>query len=239
DQQDNYFDAIGNLIYQERKKLDAPEGFNLFNVNTALVGDNAQFGIASPMNGYRYRLSVERTIGEWDFTSTLLDFRKYHYFKPVSLGFRLMYYARYGKDADRLPAIFVGDPTLIRGYNFKSYDRFKAYGFDLNQLTGSKILVSNFEVRLPFTGPERLSVIKSKFLFTELAFFVDGGVAWNKYSDFKDNGKSNRFKPHPVFSTGISGRLNLFGAIILEPYFAVPIQKNTKGIFGVNIIPGW
>ena len=239
DRQDNYFDQFGNLIFQEKEKLDAPEGFNLFNINTALVGDNSQFGIASPMNGYRYRLSVEQNIGQWNFTSTLLDFRKYHYAKPVSFGFRVMQYSRYGKDADRLPAIFVGDPTLIRGYNFKSFDRFKDYGFDANQLTGSKILVSNFEIRLPFTGPERLSVIKSNFLFTELAFFVDGGVAWNKYSDFKNNGEGSRFKPQPVFSTGLSGRINLFGAIILEPYFAVPIQKNTKGVFGLNIIPGW
>ena len=240
DQFDNYYNSFGQLIYQERNKLDAPEGFNLFNANAALVGDNSRFGMASPMQGHRYRLGVERYLGEWNFTSATLDYRKYHWMKPVSLGFRVMHYGRYGKDADRLPSLYAGDPTLVRGYNFNNFERFQEYGLNLNQLTGSKILVSNFEVRLPFTGPEQLALIKSKFLFTELAFFVDGSVAWNDFNDFGSSSEgTSALRPTPIFSTGVAGRINVFNALILEPYLAFPVQKNTRAVFGVNIVPGW
>ncbi|MEL6923427.1 MAG: hypothetical protein AAFO94_05205 [Bacteroidota bacterium] len=241
DRFDNYYNAFGQLIYQERERVDAaPESFNSYRANAALVGDNSRFGLASPMQGYRYRFGVERFMGEWDFTSTTLDFRKYHWIRPVSLGFRAMHYGRYGKDARAFPSLYAGDPTLVRGYSFNTLDRFQEYGFDLNQVTGSKLFVTNFEVRLPFTGPEQLALIKSKFLFSELAFFVDGGVAWNDFSDFQNNPEGpNSFRPVPLFSTGISARVNVFNALILEPYLAMPIQENARAVFGVNIVPGW
>ena len=51
------------------------------------------------------------------------------------------------------------------------------------------------------------------------------------------NGKKGTVQP--VFSAGASLRINLFGALILEPYYAIPLQKNAKGSFGLNLIPGW
>lgn len=238
EQINNYYN-FNSLIWQTKEKLDAPPGFNLYNFNAAMVGDNSHFGIASPLQGYRYRLGVEKYMGEWNFISTTVDVRKYHYLRPVSLGFRVFHYGRYGDGARQLPPLYVGDPTLVRGYTFSTFSRFQDYGLNLNELTGSKFLVSNFEIRLPFTGPERLSMLKSKFLFTELAFFVDGGVAWNDFSDFRNEEGTNALRPQPIFSTGLSGRINVFGALILEPYYAIPIQQNTRGVFGVNIIPGW
>ena len=44
-----------------------------------------------------------------------------------------------------------------------------------------------------------------------------------------------------ITSVGISTRINLFGQLIIEPYYAFPLQLegNTKGVFGVNFTPGW
>ena len=62
----------------------------------------------------------------------------------------------------------------------------------------------------------------------------------------------------PVFSAGISGRISVLGALIVEPYYAFPISRYGKtydtngdgtadavglssgrGVFGVNLTPGW
>jgi len=241
DRYDNYYDAFGRLVFQERENVDAPDGFNSYRVNAALVGDNSRFGLASPMQGHRFRIGVEQFVGAWNFTSTTVDLRKYHWMRPVSLGFRLLHYGRYGKGANNFPSLYAGDPTMVRGYSFNTFDRFREYGFDLNQVTGSKMLVSNFEIRLPFTGPESLALIKSKFLFSELALFVDGGLAWNQFTEFGSGNSEtpNVLRPIPIFSAGVSARVNVFNALILEPYLAFPIQQNARAVFGVNIVPGW
>lgn len=91
---------------------------DLFNISTALVGDNAQWGIASPMNGFRYRLGVERYFGRYDFTASVLDARYYKFLKPVSLSARLYNYNRYGltsQNNDIYP-LFAIDPTIVRGF---------------------------------------------------------------------------------------------------------------------------
>ena len=45
----------------------------------------------------------------------------------------------------------------------------------------------------------------------------------------------------PVFSTGVSLRINLLGYLIIEPYYAFPLQNGgfKNGSFGLNFTPGW
>jgi len=44
----------------------------------------------------------------------------------------------------------------------------------------------------------------------------------------------------PVFSTGVSFRINLMGYIILEIYGARPFQRPLKNwLWGLNLAPGW
>jgi len=177
-----------------------------------------------------------------------VDIRQYRYVKPVSFAFRVYHYARYGSDAEtnRISPLFVGFPTLVRGYEnvrFGDQQNLNQGGFTINDLLGSRLLVSNFEIRLPFTGPERFSVLKSKAFFTELSLFFDGGIAWDSQTNFffDGDGISLDAEATPVFSTGVSFRINLFGQIILEPYYAIPFQRNdiTGGVFGLNFWPGW
>ncbi|WP_017731883.1 PD40 domain-containing protein [Nafulsella turpanensis] len=251
------FDRINNYYYgpskidQERERLDAPDSYFLQQLDAAYVGDNSFFGIASPVKGHRFRIGAETYFGELNFSSVLADYRRYFFLNPFTVAFRGYHYARYGSDAEsnRLMPLFIGFPTLIHGYeNVNLGGRRDIYGntFSINELTGSRILVSNVEFRVPLTGPKRLALIGSRYLFTELNFFFDGGIAWDSNSsDIKFNAEEvNANDPTeraPVFSTGVGLRINVFGQLIIEPYYAFPLQRQdiSGGTFGINFSPGW
>lgn len=230
--------------------------FNLMQVNAGFVGDNAVFGIAAPLHGFRYRLGAEQYFGTYNFTALNIDLRKYHRFKPITLAARVYSYMRMGEDSDRLYNIYIGYPYMVRGFESNTFGPNSKIGY--NDLSGSRMVVGNFEVRLPFTGPEQLAVLPSGFLFSDLNFFIDGGLAWRSNSTIKwnktdedlitetVNGRTySSYDPSvtmPVFSAGVSLRVNLFGAMILEPYYAIQLNNPTRekfGTFGLNFAPGW
>ena len=123
---------------------------------------------------------------------------------------------------------------------FRSTEQILAQnGQNFNQLVGSKVGVANFEIRIPFTGPKQLALIKSSFLFTDLNFFADGGVAWSDFSQLNGTPDNNLQAALPIFSVGASLRVNLFGALIIEPFYARPLLDNAQGVWGLNFIPGW
>jgi len=244
DRFNQFYDPFGQLVLQEREKLDSPPGFNLFNVGGAFVGDNSYFGLTAPLQGSRFRVGVDQFFGEFNYTAPTIDYRKYTFLRPVSLAFRAYHYGRYGGNSDNLFPLYLGSPWYVRGYNSAEAERMLVEnGQSLDNLFGSKIVVGNFEVRIPFTGPERLAMIKSGFLFSDLNFFFDGGITWFDFEQFNgtvseiDGTRFDQVKP--IFSAGTSLRVNLFGAIVLEPYLAWPLQPNAKPIFGLNLFPGW
>lgn len=257
DRFNNYYFSFDGLPYrfQEREKLGdefVPDGFNMQSAEIAYVGDNSYFGVASPLQGHRFRFSVEGFMGGMNYYGVLADYRRYFFVKPFTIAFRGFHYARYGSDAEngRLTPIFLGFPTLVHGYD--DIDRSPARigiedeVMDFNNLLGSRIAVGNVEVRLPLTGPERLSTVKSRFLFTELNLFFDAGYAWDS-GDLQFTSaegatvNERRVEREPIFSTGISLRVNVFGQLIIEPYYAFPFQRNDikGGTFGLNFSPGW
>ncbi len=245
-----YYWQYVNDLYN--KKEPAPDGFNFHELNTAFVGDNAVFGLTAPMKGQRYRIGVTQYFGKNYLSSFLFDYRKYIFLKPVSFAFKVQHLNRFGPDAEKsyedggvLPPLYLGYDFFLRGYTFDAL-----YDSSLrdpnspwyNDLMGSKMLLTNFEIRLPFTGPERLALIKSGVFFTDLNFFVDAGLIWykdNKISLKKD--PNDRNVRYPLVSTGLSTRINLFGQIIIQPYYAIPLSLSTggKGYFGINFYPGF
>ncbi|MEZ5040510.1 MAG: hypothetical protein R2828_11470 [Saprospiraceae bacterium] len=242
DRWDNYYNAFGNLIGQQREKQDnAPAAFNLGNIQLALVGDNANFGLTAPLSGQRFRLGLEQYFGAFDYTAATADYRIYRYFKPFGLAFRALHYGRYGGNSEQLFPLYIGSPWYLRGLNSaNTQDIFVKNNRSFDELLGSKMLVSNFEVRIPFTGPEQIALVKSNFLFTDLNFFIDGGVAFTTVNELFEDSRDIRYpQAKPIFTAGASVRVNVFGALVLEPYYAVPLLKETKGVFGLNIIPGW
>jgi hypothetical protein len=238
----NYY--IGNrLVDREEYRAEAPQPFFMFRTYVAYVGDRSRFGFTSPMSGYRYRFQVDRNMGEFGFWGLQADYRQYRFIQPVSLGFRVMHYGRYGRDANRLQPLYIGNPFFVRGYRFQDLSQpaqtSNAY-MNINNLLGSKIAVVNAELRWPFTGPRELALIGSRMFFSDLVLFADGGLAWNDFDDIRIRWEPIRDNDEriPVYSTGIALRLNLFGALIVEPYFAVPFQRQaaaTSGTFGFHL----
>jgi hypothetical protein len=227
--------------------------------------------VASPLNGFRYRIQAEYDFGTYHFFAPTIDLRKYIRLAPVTIAGRLFGYGRFG-GIDGLYPLYVGYPFYIRGYEAQTFyngsNKTPTNNYTISNLSGDRIAVANFEVRLPFTGPEKLSAVKSKFFFSELNFFCDAGLAWSGGDkiEFKtnpsvigstpiidpttgqqavdSNGKlesSPIYSKVPSFSTGISLRVNLFGYFILEPYLAWPINRTDIGkpVFGLGFTPGW
>lgn len=235
----NFYNDFGFLIFQDRRRLSSSGALHMFFNNAAFVGDNSFFGMASPMTGGRYRVAGELYWGDLQYQTHLFDFRKYHFAKPFNFSYRLLQYSRHGRDADRLFRLFPMDPMMVRGFNRMSLEDFRInHGLFLEQISGSQMLIGNLEIRIPFTGFKRLALIPSNFLFTEFNIFADAGMAWRQFSDFD---KTNDFRPAFLASTGFSLRINLFGSLILEPFYAFPIINGRfqRGAFGLNFLPGW
>ncbi|QJD98145.1 tolB protein precursor [Mucilaginibacter robiniae] len=271
---------IGNYVGSDRHTVSRSDyldqtglnlrPFTIYSISTALIGDNSYFGIASPLSGFRYRLGAEYNIGSFKFFSPTIDLRKYVRLSPVTFAGRLYSVGRFGNTENVLYPYYLGYPFLIRGYEYTSFynsNKVASNNFTIDQLSGNRIAVANFEVRLPFTGPEKLSQIKSKFFFSELSFFFDAGLAWNQGDkiEFKSNptllrsdlvvDSSNQpvldangqkqyqsvYSRVPITSAGVSLRVNLFGYLVLEPYLAVPFNRTdvSKPVFGLNFAPGW
>jgi len=269
DRYSTFYDTTGNVLnYQKTHISNAAynadplnsgtilKPFTIYQVNTSLVGDNSFFGVASPLNGFRYRLQAEYDFGTYQFFAPTIDLREYVRVAPVTFAARLYGYGRFGNSTGLYP-LYVGYPFLIRGYEAQTFyngNSKPSNGFTIDQLSGTRTTVANFEVRLPFTGPEKLSQIKSRFFFSELNFFFDAGLAWNagdqiKFqtapdrigTDASGNGIYNANQRVPALSTGVSLRVNIFGYFVLEPYLAMPLNRNdvTKPVFGIGFTPGW
>jgi len=248
DRYNNYYLPEGISIGGNREKLPAPRGSSYQQISLAYVEDNSYFGMTSPMQGHRSRFQIDKYFGTANIFTTLADFRKYFYIKPATLAFRIFNYGMYGKDVENgvIPPLYIGYPWLIRGYEDISYNNYSmdANDFNVSRLSGTRILVANVEFRLPFTGPERLAIIGSKFLLTDINLFFDSGLAWNSGNklnlDMKSRGIEDVVRS-PILSTGISVRLNVLGYLVIEPYYAFPLQNGgfKNGQFGLNFIPGW
>jgi Tol biopolymer transport system component len=232
------------------------------NANVGLVGDNSFFGMTAPLLGHRFRLSAEKYFGNDNYYAFLADGRKYWRFAPVTLAVRGLSYSRFINQSRTVYPFYVGNMGFVRGLGSILSSNVENLGLTFSQLIGSKLMLGNAEIRLPFTGPKKLAIIPSRYVFSDLNLFFDMGMAFDDFREFKDgrerdvvlrddNGNivldSNgspitqiqTIKPTLVSSIGISLRVNLFGAIILEPYYARPLVDGGRFSFGMNIVPGW
>ncbi len=249
DRYNNYYLLNGAGLASKKEKLDAPGGSNYQQISVAYVEDNSYSGMTSPMQGHRARFQVDKYFGAANIFTTLIDYRQYFYVRPFTLAFRAYNLNMLGSDAENgiLPPINIGYPWLIRGYSNVSYTNAEVNDlnrFNISVLTGSRVAVANAELRFPLSGPERLAAIKSKWFLIDLNLFFDSGLAWNSSSSvvadrhvMTDSGDVR----YPVFSTGASLRVNLLGYMVIEPYYAIPLQngglKNAN--FGLSFTPGW
>ncbi|MGB4958262.1 MAG: hypothetical protein WBO36_02240 [Saprospiraceae bacterium] len=232
------------------------------NINAALVGDNSYFGLTAPLAGYRYRLSIEQYMGNDKYTGLLADGRKYMRMNPFTLAVRGTGYFRWEQETNSVYPNYIGNMGFVRGLGSFLSTNVEEVGLTFSQLLGSKMMLGSVELRLPFTGPKRLALIPSSFFLSDLNLFMDSGVAFDHFSDWRDgklidiiqrdengnvildgNGSPiyavTNSKPTIVTTIGASLRVNLFGALIVEPYYAMPLMDGGRFRFGLNLIPGW
>lgn len=228
-------------------KIEAPDPFWVGKGDVAWVFDNSRFGMASPVDGTRSRIQFEKLFNGVEAHAFLFDYRKYRFVRPFSFAFRFYHYGRYGADrnTNRMTRLFAGYPWLVRGYdtsNFYADSTRDNRAISIKHLTGSNLLVTNLEWRMPLTGPIDLAWQHSSILFSELALFIDAGLAWNNKSEpaFSLTTTTDN-KRVPVFSTGLAVRFNILGFIVIEPYYAFPFHQKRffNGQFGFNVFPGW
>jgi Tol biopolymer transport system component len=244
------YDSFGRLVDFFRFDTISPDPVSLWEASGAFVGDNAFFGLTSPVVGQRYRFEATPTFGTLEYQTLLADYRRYFFFRPFTLAFRGLHYGRYGKDSgtDRLSPLFLGYETFVRGYAQESFDGSEC-SFDENnpqgcpefdRLIGDRIGVFSMEFRIPFLGVEELGLINFPYLPTEISPFVDVGAAWTSNDGIDFTFARNTLDRVPVVSAGVSARFNILGYLILESYWAYPFQRPEKGgHFGFNLAPGW
>jgi len=238
-------------VGQATSNLPAPRGANYGQANAALVGDYSYFGFTSPIAGGRYRFEASPVFGGLNFQTLLADYRRYFLARPITFAFRGFFYGRTGRDAEsgRVRPLFLGDETLMRGYSFGSFSTNECsitsttpQGScpEFSRLLGSRIGVFNAELRIPLLGVPQFGLINFPYFPTEIAPFVDAGVAWSNTGPTSFRFARNTPDRVPVVSTGVTARVNLFGYMVLEAYYAYPFQRPLKGAhFGFQLVPGW
>jgi outer membrane protein assembly factor BamA len=243
----NYFSGY-LLLAADRERLDdTPPAFGVITISPSYIDDNSYFGMTSPLKGHIYSIFPTLYAGKFNLISTYIDLRRYVYLKPVSFAFRLLQSYRFGKDAENgsFPDFYLPYPWYVRGYTDKALLRYVQMTGNQNlvySLTGSRLVVANFEIRLPFIGIDRLALIPSKFLFMDLNAFFDAGVTWYSNQKISFDLINPDYTVHtPLLSTGLSARINVFGQIIIEPYVAYPLSLKGYGlpVFGLNLMSGW
>jgi outer membrane protein assembly factor BamA len=235
----------GRLISNERNTEDLAAPLSMSSFSTALVTDRSIFGATSPVAGSRSRFEVTPTFGDLQMTQTLLDYR--HYFMPArfyTIAMRGLHYGRYGSGGDdnRLIPLFIGYPEFVRGYGINSFEASECQSATVcstfDRLTGTRMLVGNLEFRFPLMRPFR-GVDSGVYgpLPVEVAFFLDGGVTWNKGQkpSFFNGGTRE-----PVTSGGITLRTNLLGFAVAQIDYARPFDRPGRGwIWGFSLTPGF
>jgi hypothetical protein len=238
----------GVQVAEDQVSLATPPPLNLAHAGLAWVGDYSFQGFTDPVRGSRYRFELDGYTGSVSFLSAIADARAYLFLNPFTVAFRALSTGRYlgGADNPTLGSYYLGDPSLVRGYEYYSIisnEGASAAGGDVPQidrLFGSKVAVVNAELRLPVLGNGELGLFNFSALPVSLVGFFDGGVAWTESSFPVFQPTSNPSARIPVFSAGAAVRVNLLGAAILQIYWAWPFQRpDIGGSWGFLIEAGW
>jgi hypothetical protein len=241
-----YSAITGQVFLDDTVEESVASPLTLATTSAALVYDSSNFGATSPVMGQRYRFEATPTVGSINYTSVLADYRRY--FMPASfytLATRVMHYGRYGAGGEdpRFFPLFIGYPTLVRGYSPNSITA-EECGFTpdgscpaFSRLLGTRMVVANVEFRFPllrpFTGQARTMYGPVPL---EVGFFLDGGVAWNRGERPEIFGGDKA----GVSSAGVTLRTNIFGYAVGQFDFARPLNRVGRGwMFQFTMTPGF
>jgi WD40 repeat protein len=235
----------GELLINDSEETSLASPLSLATTSAALVYDTSNYGATSPVAGQRYRFEAAPTFGNVNFTSMLADYRRYFMPAPFyTIAVRGLHYGRYGSGGEdsRLFPLFIGYPNLVRGYDVGSFEAGECVptttsecpAFD--RLIGSRVMVGNLEFRFPLLRPFGASQRMYGPVPVEVAFFADGGVAWNRGESPALFGGGRE----GIGSAGVAFRVNLLGFAVAQFDFAKPFQRPGRGwVFQFNLSPGF
>jgi hypothetical protein len=236
--------VTGRLVADRTQSLPTPSSLNLGTGSAALVYDTSFFGGTSPVMGQRYRLELGGIGGDLNFSQVLTDYRRYFMLRqPLTLAGRFLHFGRYfggGEDA-RLQDLFIGFPSLVRGYDFGSFNVNECIPDEtsncpvFDQLLGSRMAVANIELRTALLGP--LGVLRSPGVPPiEAAVFFDAGTAWTRAQTLDIFG-GDRF---PVTSHGVTMRINLLGFAVAQINYVHPNHRPLRNwLWQFSLTPGF
>jgi WD40 repeat protein len=246
---DSLYVVNGIVVREAVSRRHAGAPFGLGSVSAAYVTDYSFFGFTSPISGGRARFQVTPVFGSLNYQVLLADYRRYFFVRPVTFAVRAIHVRREGPDGEssRLRPYFLGQPTLVRGYDALSFDVGEcqaAAGQDdcpqFSRLVGSRIAVANAELRIPLFGTREFGLFEPPFFPTEIAPFVDVGLAWTRGENPSLRIQRNSTERIPVVGAGVTSRFNMFGAPILEVFWVRPFQRpGQRGYVGLQLVPGW
>lgn len=178
--------------------------------NLAYVMDNSIFGFTGPLSGRRARYSVERSFGDLDYATLIMDYRRYFNIRRRSLiAQRLILAGSFGDT----PQIFrIGGPYTFRGT-------------DYGELEGTRVLILNTEYRFPllyFLGPQ--------VDFLQGILFWDMASAWvDEFKPFSTGGRFGFHFQDLIGAYGAGVRLGM-GYLVLRVDFSweTDLEKTGK-----------
>jgi outer membrane protein assembly factor BamA len=155
-------------------------------------------------------LEVAPAIGDLSYTRVVADYRRYVMpVRPYTVAVRVLHSARYGPDGDdsRLLSSFLGSNYFVRGHRldlrYCPPDQTRVCG---DELLGSRVLVSNIEIRFPLWGIFSRQVDYGR-LPADGFVFADGGLVWSGQSV----GLARHKQTNGISSIGAGIRLNAGG----------------------------
>jgi len=207
---------------------------NYYDGQIALVSDNTVFGYTSPLMGRRYRLQVSPVTGALNWFEGLVDYRRYDpiVFSYLTLATRLYGDLSVGPEEDAFPK-YIARPDFVRGYDrSNSFNPCVGVGSNPSscnavELLGSRVAVSNFELRFPLLRRVELGVLPVDLPPIDGLFFFDAGLAWSRHQAVyasQPAGFDVSRQRYPLRSYGAGLRLNLFNYAILRWDYAIPID---------------
>ncbi len=232
----------GEEVVNTTVELPHAPAINIGSVGAAIVFDNSYMGATAPLLGTRYHFEVSPVFGSVNWINVLADYRRYFMpFRPFTIAFRAVHYGRYGKHSDEnnVMPLYLGYPELIRGYESSSFTaeecpngKCSAY----SDLFGSKIAITNLEIRFPLFGALGLGDGFYGYYPIDALLFADGGVAWynNQKPDFLGGTRK------PVGSVGVGLRTNFMGYIVGEIDYVHPLNRpDVKWIWQFKFTQGF
>lgn len=193
----------GSHLYIDRKYYDPPYDNSHSKITTADVSwvtDNVLWGITGPINGKRYKITLEKAFklqsDAMDYWAVQFDFRKYYHFAQ-SFGVALRTAGGVSGGADKKLYYLGGTSNWIGsaspGLDVYGVDNLyfskivtPLRGYNYYEIQGTKFGVANFEFRFPFVD-YFIFRFPLPIVLTQMrgAIFLDVGAAWNENVLFK------------------------------------------------------